>query len=517
MLVRTPKPKRQAVSRVETVPAPIGGWNARDSIADMRPTDAVYLRNWWPRPMDVVVRAGSSDWATGMTGKVETLMSYNTPSGTQRLFACANNQIYNVTFSGTVGAAETAGTITSNRWQYINVTTAGGSFLYLVNGADKPRLYDGTTWTEVDAVSTPAITGVTTTNLVHIWVHKNRIWFVERFTLKAWYLPVDALGGAAASFDLSTVCRRGGYLMAGGTWTIDGGDGVDDYQVFVTSEGEVLVYRGTDPASANTWALVGRWEISQPVGRRCLMKYAGDLMVICRDGVLPMSRALQTAGTDPSVAATDKIRSAITASVRDYASNFGWQLALYPDQNMLLLNVPTSGNTSVQYVMNTITRAWAEFNGWNAACFELHNNVLYFGTNGKVVRAWYGNADSGVNITADAKTAFNYFGAKAQKHFKLIRPLITSNGLPPLSLGLNFDFRDAEPASTISAVAPSGGVWDTAIWDADAWGGGGDLQALWQGVRGVGFCAALRMKYDGKNFDLAWASTDFVYERGGVL
>ena len=105
--------------------------------------------------------------------------------------------------------------------------------------------------------------------------------------------------------------------------------------VFVTSWGEVLVYKGTDPSSANTWALVGVWQIGAPVGRRCIMKYAGDLLIICQDGVYPMSSALQSSRVNPKVALTNKIQFAVSDAVTNYGSNFGWQLISFPKQKHL--------------------------------------------------------------------------------------------------------------------------------------------------------------------------------------
>jgi hypothetical protein len=340
---------------------------------------------------------------------------------------------------------------------------------------------------------------------------------VEKASLKAWYLPTQSVGGAAASFDISAQCRRGGYLMAIGSWTIDAGDGVDDHLVFVTSEGEVLVYKGTDPASIATWAIVGRWDVGSPIGRRCLQKFAGDLLLISQDGVLPMSRALQSSRVNPRVALTDNIQFAMSEAATLYGSNFGWQLTLYPIVNMLILNVPTSSTTSDQYVMNTITGAWARFKNWNAVCWEFHNNEVYFGTATKVVKAWNGLDDMGANITANAKSSFNYFKTRGQKRFTLARPIIVASQLPPLAIGLNFDFGDAEPAGVVSGSAVTGGVWDTALWDVGTWGGDPTVFRGWQGVRGVGFCAATRLQFEGKNYEVSWVSTDYVYEQGGIL
>ena len=51
---------KQNTAKTASVPSPIGGWNARDSLANMSPTDAVQLVNWFPTPTDVTMRKGYS-------------------------------------------------------------------------------------------------------------------------------------------------------------------------------------------------------------------------------------------------------------------------------------------------------------------------------------------------------------------------------------------------------------------------------------------------------------------------
>ena len=79
--------------------SPIGGWNARDSLAQMAPTDAVTMQNWFPTPTDITLRKGYSVRSTGITGQVNSLMNY---AGTtsQSLFAAAGSVIYDATKIG---------------------------------------------------------------------------------------------------------------------------------------------------------------------------------------------------------------------------------------------------------------------------------------------------------------------------------------------------------------------------------------------------------------------------------
>lgn len=510
---------RSQISRTLSVPSPVAGWNARDSLAEMGPTDAVSLDNFFCSPFDVMVRYGFSQWATGISGTVNTVASYSPPTGGMKMFAASGADIYDTTNPGAVGAAVVTG-MTSDKFQHVNFGTAGGNFLYMVNGTDAPQLYNGTTWQAVTGVSAPvAITGVTTSNLVHVAAFQSRLWFVEKNTTKVWYLPALSVGGAALSIDLGAWFSRGGYVMAMGNWSLDAGYGMDDYAVFVSSEGQVAVFKGTDPASASTWGLIGIYDVGSPIGRRCLMKYAGDLTMICKDGLAPLSKSLMSSRVNSKEMLTDKIQHVVSDYTTLYASNFGWETAIFPQENMLLINVPTSPTASYQLVMNTITGAWSRFIGWNAACFELHDDELFFGTSGAVCKAWDTQADNGVNIDFDAQQSFNYFGARSQlKQVKMLRPLISTDGALSVLLGVNTDF-DTTPPTGIPSFTPTvGSAWDISVWDGvDTWGGDLSIKKDWQTAFGLGYCISAHIKGAARNSKLRWAATDYLVDDGGVI
>lgn len=506
---------RGPVATCISLPAPVGGWNARDSLADMSQKDAVILENFFPTPTDVMLRKGYTQFATGITGQVESLMTYSSPTA-NKLFAAAGTSIYDATAGGAVGAAAVS-SLTNARFEYINVSTAGGNFLLAVNGADKLRYFDGTTWSADGGTYT--ITGVNTQSCSHIQLFKTRVWLVEKNSLRVWYLPVNSIAGAATSLDFSSIAREGGYLMAMGTWTIDAGQGADDYAVFITSNGEVIVYKGTDPSSANTWALSGVWSIGSPVARRCFLKWAGDLLILGQDGLLPLASALQSSRLDPRVALTDKIYSAISAATGLYATNFGWGMCYFAKANMLILNVPVATGSQEQYVMNTITKSWCKFTGMAANCWEIFSDDLYFGGNGYVGKAWNGFGDNGSNITGTAKQAFSYFGTPGKlKRFSMARAVISSSGLPTISFGLNVDYEDAEITGSIPFTPTTYGIWDLGVWDTAVWGSDTlNILKEWRGTSGIGYSAAARMKIASRNIETHWASTDLVFEGGGLF
>lgn len=508
---------RSQVSKTLSVSSPVGGWNARDPLPEMKPADAVQLDNFFCTPYDVKIRDGYSNFATGMTGTVNTVASYSPPSGSAKLFAAVGANIYNVTAGGAVPAASVTG-MTSDKFQHCNFGTPGGNFMYMVNGADKPQLYDGTSWVAVDGASTPAITGVTTTNLISVTASKARLWFIEKNTMKVWYLPVLSIGGAASAFDLSSQFDKGGYLMAMGTWSLDGGYGMDDYAVFVTSEGQVAVYKGTDPASSSTWAKIGVYDLGSPIGRRCLMKYAGDLLLICKDGLAPLSKSLMSSRVNSQEMLTDKIQHVMSDYTTLYGTNYGWETAIFPQENMLLVNVPTSTTASYQLVMNTISGSWSRFIGWNAACFELHQDALYFGGDGVVCKAWDTTADNGSNINFEAQQSFNYFGGQQLKQVKMLRPIISTDGTPSVLLGVNVDFDTTAPTGIPTFTANSSATWDLATWDGGfTWGGDLQIKRDWQTAFGMGYCISAHMKGTIKNCRMHWAATDYLLTGGGVV
>lgn len=511
---------QRAAASVESLPAPVGGWNARDSYANMDPLDAIQLTNYFPTVSSVNLRGGYSNWATGLGAQVQSLMAYDAGATSKMFGITSAGNIYDVTTAGAVGAAAVSG-LSNGWWEHTNITTAGGSYLYAVNGTDSPRLYDGTTWTAITGVSVPAITGVTTSTLSNVLLFKHRIWFIQKNTLKAWYLPTDAIGGAAQAFDLSAVATLGGYLVDMEAWTLDAGYGADDNLAFITSKGEVIVYRGTDPASAATWTEMGSWKLGAPVGARCMMKYGGDLLILTQNGLVPMASALQSSRLDPRVALSDKIQGAISASITSYAGSTsstatGWMMLYYPKQNALWINVPVSVGSQQQYVMNTITKSWCNFTDWAANCWESLNDEPYFGANGVVCRAWTtGYADNSSNITGTALQAFNYFGARGvKKYFTRARTSILTNGTPSIAVGMNVDFSLAEVTASLSFAPNASGVWDTALWDSGLWGAGSTISNTWLGVTGIGYCGAVQLQSASMGMEISWASTDVVYQQG---
>ena len=512
-----------ARANVASLPAPVGGWNARDSLANMDPADAVQLDNFFPTVGSCVLRGGSSVLCT-VSGTVKTLMNY-AGGTTERLFAITASGTYRVD-TGTAVAQTMPTLLTQTSCEYTNISTTGGNFMVLVNGVQTPVVYNGTDWKNPGTGFAPAITfgasapaGMSTSKFSNITLFKNRLWFIEKDTLRAWYLPTLAIGGQAEYIDMSSIAKFGGHLVDFDTWTVDAGYGVDDNLAFITSNGEVIVYRGTDPASAATWALAGVWKLGSPIGTKAMLKYGGDLLILTYDGLMPMAQSLQSSRLDPRVALSNKIQGAIAQATSQYGSHTstGWQIYYSAKNNAVWINVPVQDDLQEQYVMNTITTSWCRFKGWGAYCWETFNDNPYFGGNDFVAQAWNDTyADRGSPILTETSQAYNYFEQRGvKKYFTRARPTIFTDGSPSIGLGMNIDFEQgSNTASVSSSPAPAFAAWDTAKWDTDIWGGGIQVNNNWQGITGIGYCGSLVLKTNSSGVQIEWPSTDVVYQSG---
>jgi hypothetical protein len=294
---------------------------------------------------------------------------------------------------------------------------------------------------------------------------------------------------------------------------------MDDAAVFITSEGEVAVYSGTDPASASTWSLIGVFRMGKPLGRRCMIKAGSDLIVMTQDGFVPLSRVLSMDRAQTKlIALSDQISKPVNDAVRDYKANFGWQPVVYPKGTYVLFNVPVS-SASQQYVFNSITGAPCKFTGQDALCWGLLNDDLYFGgKDGVVYMADTGTDDNGSNIAADCVQAFSYFKSPAErKMFKMVECIFESAGDPKAAIDWNVDFNVANPTSNAAETPTNAAIWGISKWGIGTWGSDGQIYKGWRKVRGIGRAGSVRVRVNTNSSRPSWISSNVIYEKGGSL
>ena len=184
---------------------------------------------------------------------------------------------------------------------------------------------------------------------------------------------------------------------------MDTGSGLDDKCVFVTDQGEVVIFAGTDPTASANWRQEGCYDISRPLGKNAHVKLGGDILVATLDGIVPLTATMQKDVSALSLAAiTYNIEPMWT---REFMNKriYPWALAKWDEASALLvtfpgkasptMGIPTTVSNTVG-VSNLHTGAWCRYVGWDALCFMQINGSLFFGTqDGKIMQAESGGRD----------------------------------------------------------------------------------------------------------------------------
>lgn len=341
--------------------------------------------------------------------------------------------------------------------------------------------------------STVAITGVDTNKLSQVWSHKSRLFFIEKNTLKAHYLPVDSIGGALSALNLAPIFRKGGNLLFGATWSLDSGDGLDDKCVFVTDEGEVAVYGGTDPSSASTWALEGVYELGQPIDKHAHFRIGGEVMIVTDDGIFPISQAVFTAYEQLfERALTRPIEDEWRRNVAQRSSADPVAATIWQSQGFLLVSTPEKvGGLNASYVCNTRYGTWSRYIGWNVDCAVEHNDKFYFADeNGNVYQGEVGGEDAGSGYTGHIVPKFSDLGTPGKKVVSQIGLLSRSTATVTFAATALKDYENRTlPTPQATAADTSSAIWGTAEWGTATWGADEILEGsqVWKSAGATGY------------------------------
>lgn len=450
-------------------------------------------------------------------GTIETLAEYISGSNRQ-LIAIDGEEAFNVSSSTPVHLSGSIAAFTNARFQWVNFDGKMG----MVNGAEE-LVWDGTNLTTYAAYApgTIALTGVT--NPIGVNVFKNRVWYWEAASQDVWYTALNALGGACTEFPLSRVGQFGGNLILMETWTRDGGSGPDDFAVFVMSSGEAIVYQGSYPGAAGDWALVGIYNIGEPLGYRSAVKFGGDLYIITKLDVVRMSEVIQ--GVEARQMETKIVPSHRTA-VSLYEQNWGWEAIIYSRGHMAIFNIPTSENVSMeQHVQNTITGAWARFKGIVANTWQMYDGDMYIGSNdGLVYKFDDGEEDNADSIESTLQTAWMPIGGTGgNKLFKAVRESYKTNADVTINNVFATDFRAFAAQNFPVAVDDAASYWSilpsttpVSPWDTSAWTGEDTIYNEWEIIGTFGERVSMRKRLNTKQ-RVTLLGSDWLVEPGDRL
>jgi hypothetical protein len=498
---------------------------------DFPASDAYILDNIIPKPFGCEIRKGWQNWfptANIFSAAVTTILPFTAEkTAFSRLFASpavSPSLIYDISTPNaapTLSLTPSTNSDVPGEWYYTNFVTIGGNFLLAVAAGAGYYTFSAPAgvgaWVEhingagAGQIQWPAGVALTSKDISFVFIWKNRVWFLVRNSATAYYLPVSQLSGQLNAFDFGQQLTMGGALSWGTSWTYDAGDGIDDSLILTSDQGQVLVYTGTDPDSAQAFQKKGVWYAGRPpVGRRAFAQQGGDVLFLSEYGVIAVSDLvsgkLHSANLTGSVGY--KVNPFVSQQTTFYLTTPYWFMQPYPNEELMYVGTPilTESGNAQDLGMYSLNNAWCTFSGMDVLCAAVWNGKFIFGsTNGMVNQAFTGFQD---NVSSDGLTKGDEVTARIQGPFgdydtpdmnkRMLRIKIygLSSDDPTYFARFLSEYNLTTPINSPQPVSSITNGWDSGKWDQALWAGGGSFRK-WFGVTGYGKKLSLQLALRG--------------------
>ncbi len=483
--------------QTHTFAPPTLGWVANASPTEPPPGAAAVLENFFPTAQGAVLRRGLKLHLT-LPGPVISFIGYISGSSV-KLFASTATAIYDASAgTGVDSLVDDLGVVletdvgdelisgggdvltpvvtglTGGYWISTQFSDVDGNVKVIaVNGMDAPRNYDGTTWATTPAITFPVGNPLTSSSLSYVFSFKNRLYFIQKNSTNVWYLPTYAIGGLLAQLPVGASLPLGGTLMFGSSWSTDtGAGGLSEQLVVFSTEGEAVVYQGTDPDTVATWSRVGVYRVGKPLGPLAHFRGGGDIAIATDIGLVPLSQALQKDFSVLSAsAASARIETEWNKAVRERPAR-NWNCLTWSSNQMVVVSPPPTADLPLEvYVSNTRTGAWAKFTAWGGNCMKDFYDRLVFGTaSGDILEANVTGLDRNDSYTGVYVPLFSSLGGQGVKTVTMSRATLRSPTDPAEKLTIMRNYKVVLPTAPATTVSANSNAWDVGLWDVMLWG-----------------------------------------------
>jgi len=539
--------KRSSRATIEatTLPTPIRGMDGRRSLSEYDPSVCIYTYNILTTEYGMKVRSGYREYALntdngGATTGIKTLVPYEGVAGAadDKLFAVTNEGIWDVTTEGdtapTLKVAFPDLTGAAGIGVYTHYIDGGGdNLLYYADGQNGLFAYDpaADTW----AAITTEMTGVDPSKVKFIVAHKQRLWMIEEDSTIGWYLPIASKSGQAKEFNFGSQFKHGGLLVGLFNWTVDGGSGVDDFLVAISSSGDVLPYKGSDPeaASGDLWGIKGVYFIGAVAGsKRCASESGGDLYILSTYGITNMTDLLSGVDTINSShnVLGGRLGRLLRRDMEQYRLDDGWGIDFLPSEGMLIINTPKRVNgVYIQYAYDIATDSFGMWREVPMSAFTAWRSTVYLGTADNRVLAMDVGLDNveltppvddqnGQDINFSLLFSYSNLGTPSRyKRAQMARPDFIASDTVQYKVKFKFDYDLTELLSQDVRPNSDSGVWDTSDWDAVIWAD--DTLENVHNINGsFGYGRVMSIAVQGAAKSETWLlSVDIMWNNGGML
>jgi hypothetical protein len=381
-------------------------------------------------------------------------------NGHEKIIAAKDDTLYVYDPTNWETAPTTKSGFSTDNWTSCTFTDGSGAqHVFLANGVDTPQDY-----TTANGLSDTGFT-VTGLTLDSPLSFKNTLYFVGG-DFDIYYGGVQAISGSLTKFPVGSFFKKGGKILTIQNWTQDAGQGIDDIFVIISTEGEVMLYKGSNPTESD-WATLGVFNIPRPIGKNCCEMVGADIIILTEAGYLPLSRVLSDLRANRT-----SISSVINPIVQGRDFTDRWEIHFYSKKGWLIVNAPSllSGYSHEQHVLNINTNAWCRFIGMDGQSWCVLLDKLYFCNSNGIFQADVGTTDNGDWITYQIQKAYNTFGNPNKKQLMRIVPRFSSYAENTVYKRINVDFKEGQNRIIMNQDNFGySSYWDTAIWDVNFW------------------------------------------------
>jgi hypothetical protein len=369
-----------------------------------------------------------------------------------------------------------------------------------------------------EPVTAPTTAPWLSVNLLHIVVaHMNRLFFADQSNLAVYYLPLQSKAGELKLLPLNAYFKRGGYIKAMFTWSLDGGTGLENLLCIFSSNGECAVFGGSNPDT--DFKLQGIFRFDAPMSKHAIVNYGGELFVLISTGLVPMSTLLK-AQTEQ----LGQVDKSVLSFFMEHSSTFGdapgWQAILNPQSGRVFCNIPHGGGAYHQMIRHMPNPVWSEFEGIPARTWAWMYPYMWFADDTGFIYQGHTSFlnDSGKAIECDIQMSWSVFKSPGVKHFKMVKTYFTSDGEVQSAIDIKCDYDLSDPQNIPDVTfQQEGAEWDTGTWDEDYWAAGPIPTSQWTGVGRLGRVGAIRLKASIKDCEFSITGFDLIYETGAAL
>jgi hypothetical protein len=426
---------------------PYKGLDLEHSVSVLDVDSALDLVNFMPPTDSLEVRKGFTLWVQSQIDDKDDLFVCNLPNAKCFFLPDAQSgQISQIKLDGSVKVFDVA----SSSGNYSSCTF--GNFFYFGDGDGDLISFDGNGFSsrnfyEVDNDAQTPITDVD--NPVSF---ANRLFFTKG--LMVYYGKPMELEGEAEEIDLSFYLSRGGAIVKAFTFSTNYNDNIMSHLCFLSSEGQLITFVGTDPSDENKWNLGGIFDVPNPVNKKCFAENVeGDVLIFAKGGIRSLRKIILGEKND----FTQNLESGLGSVLKNI--NYGEVTNLFflkyiKSKKLVVLGIPTGNELdTIQYVFGLDKGTWSSFNNLNIVTLAQIDETICGATlySGPLLKLFDGFKDNDQPVKASYAQGFSSLSTGNEKFLRKAEIFTTAADDVKFSYSLDF--------STRNSVSPSAFDW----------------------------------------------------------